>query len=517
MALLFDTSDDLLKTISEYEHFSSSSAWGVVRGTSDAGGDATDDEDGLELAHLLQHVQGSVVAPLTPLSPVPRMRRCSSSASTLDSRYGHVRAAMAAYGPALLAASGGPSATAQISFRQANGHAPMPLNCAVRAGVSLPLLAGCDFDMTTLVVRRVRCGNVPGGPFPIFPVTEPSYEEPPLFAIGVEDSMSEHLNVYDLALAVKGVSGWRGADLVSLQRLSDDQLDELFGCETWSSSNGGLAATPSFKEVSNQARFLPHTTPLAMAPAIRCATLPLVLTEPQIRLLVRAAQAGSSSTMIKVPGSSDVSALCSVARSGVKLSQLDSSSTGQEAHSLLLATVGMGRSNPIVGVFPVVPLLEDQQCAAAHGVYNARAAIALKHPDKASSRWRDRSVCWVDVQSLSPTQTSVLISAARRLEEAELASASDGADSENFDATCISSKPSGLCDTGVEKAACSFAGSSTSVPGPSFYSERVELLHSDFFLRARALGVVPEDPGLSSRLNDLLLEAIEAGVRVSGS
>lgn len=474
--------------------------------------DVGDDE---VAAQLLQHVQSSIIAPLTPLpsSPAWRPLRDSAVASLHGSRSEHLHAAMISFGPALLAASASDTATAQISFRGTEARITVALNDAVRQGVPAALLAASiAVDLSGLVVKRARSGNSPGGPFPVLPVMDSLTGDAPLFLLG-GDECDEGRGVYDLALAVKGPGGgWRGAELVSFRRLADAHLDELFGTDSWS---GAAAASPTASPGAASCSAPEPVSPLHRSPRAAAAAAS-TLTGEHLRLLVLAAQAHSSTTMIKMPGSADIASLSSVARAGALAGQLESPSLQRLAGSLLLASVGMGRASPDAGVFPVIPLLDGKAAHGTsffHGGGTAHgAAVALKVPEKASHRWRDRSVTWVDVVNLSTAQTAMLVAAAQRLTGAEVTP--DAGKTEDYEASSPRSVP--RISSAGESLATATAHSwpavpSSSAPCAATNDELINPLLSDLELRARALGVVPRDAILAARLFGLLREAVEAG------
>lgn len=486
--------------------------------------DVSDDE--LAAAQLLRHVHCSVIGPLTPLphSPPTRTLREHAAASTLGSRRQHVREAMTAYGPALIAASGDPSASTQVSFRTFAAHQTQPLHCAVRNGVSAALLSEDCASLADCVVRRARCGNAPGGPYPVIPVTDSLTDEPPLFSLQGTAGGRGVCNVYDLALAVKGQTGWRGAELLSFSRLSDAQLDDIFGSQLWS----GIGADDGsdVDAVSGYGRGVDMASLGCRSPFVGASSSAQQLTAEHLQLLVRAAQAHTCTTMIRQPGSHDIAALSVVAREGASLSQLEPLVLQRQAGTLLLATVGMGRARPEAGVYPIIPLLGNtssigspfpHESGIAHG-----AAVALKHPDKAAHRWRDRSVSWVNVNSLSVAQTAALVSAAQRLAVSCAISDSGGvADS----SPALRSSSTGVgraVDAGVQASVTLVARSSASrsttaspscpaAPVAMHDVASVDALLDGLLQRARTLHLFPDDELIAARLTGLLREAILAG------
>ena len=491
--------------------------------------DVSDDE--LAAAHLLRHVHSSVIGPLTPLphSPPTRTLYDHAAASTLGSRRQHVRAAMVAFGPALIAASGDPSASTQMSFRTFAGHQTQPLHCAVRDGVSAALLSEDCASLADCIVRRARCGNAPGGPYPVIPVTDSLTDEPPLFSMQGAAGGRGVCNVYDLALAVKGQTGWRGAELMSFYRLSDAQLDDIFGSQLW--SNVGADDCSDIGAVSVYERGVDMVS--LGSPFVSVSSSAQQLTAEHLQLLVRAAQAHTCTTMIRLPGSHDIAALSVVAREGASLSQLEPLVLQRQAGTLLLATVGMGRARPEAGVYPIIPLLGNtspmvlpfpHESGVAYG-----AAVALKHPDKATHRWRDRSVSWVNVSSLSDAQTAALVSAAQRLAVSGTISDSGGCELQSAGSSpalrSSSSSSTGVgcaVDAGVQASvtlgARSNASRSTTTSPTCPVAQvaihdvaSVDVLLDGLLQRARTLHLFPEDELTAARLTGLLREAILAG------
>jgi len=231
--------------------------------------------------------------------------------------------------------------------------------------------------------------------------------------------------------------------------------------------------------------------------------------------------------MIRQPGSHDIAALSVVAREGASLSQLEPFVLQRQAGTLLLATVGMGRARPEAGVYPIIPLLGStssiglpfpHESGVAHG-----AAVALKHPDKAAHRWRDRSVSWVNVNNLSVAQTAALISAAQRLAVSGAISDSGGA--ADSSPALRSSRSTGVgraVDAGVQASVTLGARSSASrsttaspscpaAPVTMHDVASVDALLDGLLQRARTLHVFPEDELIAARLTGLLREAILAG------
>ena len=483
----------------------------------DSGALSIGDED-CELVKLLQHVQGSDIPPLTPLSPLAWQHplRDSMFASTSWSRYESVRRSIAHYGPSLIAGLSRLQdlVTTPVSFKILDRM--VPLKVCVSQGISSVMLSDCLFALTDEEFQFNRFGNAPRDPFLVVPVIDSPTEEGSLFKIG-------STSVFDLAIVVKGSCGWMNSKFMSLQRLSDDQLEVLFHCKGWLFD--GDCPLPEFCDCDCATRLL---SPLPESVTIQ----EIELTKKHLYALIRAAQASSSTTMIKLPNSTDIAPLNIVARSGVRKHHLDAPAFQQLASTIHLTSVGMGKSHPDAGVFPIIPILGgteitapelDGSCIDLWG-----AAIAMKRTEKPFVRWRDRSVIWVDVCSLSNEQKSILISAAMRLENAEDAdmiqhtiapaihflSSSSTYDAFHDDgrsapfivpdsaAVHIATGSISNCDAGFGNAATVIAQSS---------EHHVESLLSSLLVRARTTGNLPESLLSAPHVVELLREAITIG------